>query len=52
MEYFDLRLKAPFTAIVAGPTSLGRTVLLKSLISNAHDVCVPPLKEIIYCYGI
>ena len=46
MEYFDLRLKAPFTAIIAGPTSSGKTVLLKSLISNAHDVCVPLPKKL------
>ena len=52
MERFDLRLKAPFTAIVAGPTSSGKTILLKSLIANASEVCNPPPKEIIYCYGV
>jgi len=52
MESFDIRLKSPFTAIVAGPTGSGKTHLLSRLISNAHIVSNPPPKEIIYCYGV
>lgn len=52
MSTYDLRLKSPFTAIIAGPTGSGKTHLLSSLIKRANDVCFPPPKEIIYCYGV
>lgn len=51
-ETFDLRLKSPFTAIVAGPTGSGKSYLLKRLIDNAGNSCSPPPAEIIYCYGV
>jgi len=52
METYDLRLKSPFTAIVAGPTGSGKTFLLSSLIKKAKEVSFPEPKEIIYCYGV
>jgi energy-coupling factor transporter ATP-binding protein EcfA2 len=52
MESFDLRLKSPFTAIIAGPTASGKTHLLRSLIANVNDVCDHPPEEVIYCYGV
>ena len=52
METFDLRLKSPFTALLAGPTGSGKTQLIASLIAKADDVCDTLPKEIIYCYGV
>ena len=52
MEIFDLRLKAPSTAVVAGPTGSGKKRLHASLIANVVQVCYPPPREIIYCYGV
>ena len=52
METFDLRLKSPFTALLAGPTGSGKTQLIASLIAKAGDVCDTLPKEIIYCYGV
>ena len=48
----DARLKSPFTALVAGPTGSGKTVLVANLIKKAATVSTPPLREIIYCYGV
>ena len=47
----DVRLKSPFTAIVAGPTGSGKTRMLTRLIMSAAEVADPPPAEIIYCYG-
>lgn len=46
-----LTLKHPFTGIVAGPTSCGKTVWIFKLIENAASMIEPPPKEIVYCYG-
>ena len=48
----DARLKAPFTALVSGPTGSGKTVLIANLIKQARHVATPPPDEIIYCYGV
>ena len=47
----DVRLKTPFTAVVAGPTGSGKTELLFNLIRNSDRVCTSPPVEIVYCYG-
>ena len=47
----DIRLKHPFTAVVAGPTGSGKTRLLMRLIKSAKWMSVNPPEEIIYCYG-
>ena len=48
----DARLKSPFTALVAGPTRSGKTVLVAKRIKKAAVVAKPPPREIIYCYGV
>lgn len=48
----DIRLKSPFTAMLAGPTGSGKTELIKRLIYISQEVSTPPPSEIIYCYGI
>lgn len=47
----DMRLKSPFTSMIAASTGSGKTWLMKRLIDAAHDVCTDPPVEIIYCYG-
>ena len=46
----DVRLRLPFTAVVAGLTGSGKTTLLKRLIELRHHVSNPSLVEVIYCY--
>ena len=47
----DMRLQAPFTAVLAGPTGSGKTQLLIKLIQKSQLISNPPPEEIIYCYG-
>lgn len=46
-----LPLMHPFTAIVAGPTSCGKTAFVFRLIDNAKSMIDPPPSKIVYCYG-
>jgi len=46
-----LTLKHPFTCIVAGPTSCGKTQFVFRLIDNAECMIDPPPCKIVYCYG-
>ena len=46
-----LRFKHPFTAIVAGPTSCGKTRFVFRLVDNAIQMIDPPPSKIVYCYG-
>jgi len=46
-----LHLQHPFTAIVAGPTSCGKTRFVFRLIDNVSRMIDPPPTRIVYCYG-
>lgn len=46
-----ITLVHPFTAIVAGPTSCGKTAFVFRLIENVARMIDPPPTKIIYCYG-
>ena len=46
-----LTFKHPFTAIVAGPTSCGKTVFVFRLIDHVSKMIDPPPSKIVYCYG-
>ena len=48
---FDPRLQGPFTMIVAGPTSCGKSQLVLDLIKNADTLIHPRVKDITYCYS-
>ena len=48
---FDPRLRGPFTCIVAWPTGCGKTQLIFKLIQNADQLKMPPVQQIVYCYG-
>ena len=47
----SLAFKHPFTAIVAGPTSCGKTRFVFRLIEHASRMIDPPPDKIVYCYG-
>jgi len=45
-----LLLRHPFTAIVAGPMSCGKTRFLFRLIDHVSQMIDPPSSRIVYCY--
>lgn len=47
----DPRLKHPFTCVVAGPSSSGKTQFVFRLIRHADRLVDPPPEKIVYCYG-
>lgn len=47
----DPRWKHPFTCIVAGPTSCGKTHFVSRMIENAGTMIYPPPENIIWYYG-
>ena len=52
LEERDIRLKSPFTSILAGPSSSGKTFAIKEIIARRKTICTDPPDEIIYCYGM
>ena len=47
-----LKLKHPFTCIVAGPSGSGKTVFTTRLIENAKDMIEPAPDRVLWCYGV
>ena len=47
-----LKLKHPFTCIVAGPSGSGKTVFTTRLIENARDMIEPAPDRVLWCYGV
>ena len=47
-----LKLKHPFTCIVAGPSGSGQTVFTTRLIENAKILIEPAPERILWCYGV
>jgi hypothetical protein len=47
----DYRLKHPFTCIVAGPTSCGKTSFVQSLLENVLSMVDPSPENVIWCHG-
>jgi len=45
------KLHHPFTSVVAGPTSCGKSAWVLRLIDNAREMIEPPPARIYYCYG-
>jgi hypothetical protein len=48
---FDPRLQSPFTMLIAGPTSCGKSHLVFDIISNAQALITPQVHDITYCYS-
>ena len=51
-DTIDPRFMHPFTAIVAGPSSLGKSMFCMRLIRNAGECIAPPPERIMYCYSV
>ena len=47
----DVRLKHPFTAIVAGPTGCGKSTFVKTLIAKKEEMITPVPRKIVWHYG-
>jgi hypothetical protein len=47
----EVGLRHPFTAVVSGPTSCGKTVFVFKLIDNMKEMITPTPSKVIYCYG-
>lgn len=47
----DVRIKHPFTGIIAGPTGCGKTSLLLKILRNLPSVVNVNFSNIIWCYG-
>ena len=53
MDYIaDTRLRHPFTMVIAGPSSAGKSRFCFRLIANAREVINHPPEKIVYCYGV
>ena len=51
-DTIDPRFIHPFTAIIAGPSSSGKSIFCMRLIRNAQECIAPPPERIVYCYSI
>ena len=49
---FDPRLQSPFTMLIAGPTSCGKTRLVFEIIENVKTLVIPEVHDITYCYSV
>ena len=47
----DVRLKHPFTAIVAGPTGCGKSTFVKTLSAKKEEMIYPVPSRIVWHYG-
>ena len=47
----DPRWKHPFTAVISGPTSCGKSVFVKRFIQHLSEMVTPIPDEVIYCYS-
>ena len=48
---FDARLKHPFSMIISGPSSSGKTYFVKNVIEHASQVISHPIENIVYIYS-
>ena len=50
-KLIDARLRSPFTGVISGPTSSGKTQLVMRLITMRNQVSTASPVDVIYCYG-
>ena len=51
-DTIDPRFMHPFTAIIAGPSSSGKSMFCMRLIRNARECIASPPERIVYCYSV
>ena len=44
--------KHPFTSMVAGPTSSGKTVIVSKIIKHIDSLVDKKIERIVYCYSL
>ena len=47
----DPRWKTPFTCLIAGSTSSGKSVWVKEFITHLSEMTYPVPDEVVWCYG-
>ena len=47
----DPRWQHPFTCVIAGPTSCGKTQWVMNFLNNVSEMVYPPVSHIVYSYG-
>ena len=52
LDTIDPRFIHPFTAIIAGPSSSGKSMFCMRLIRNAKECIVPPPERTVYCFSV
>lgn len=48
----DLRFKHPFSALICGPSSSGKSFFVEKFLNNVELMCDTKFKEIIWCYAV
>ena len=51
-ERVCLPFRAPFTCIISGPTSCGKSVFAQRLVRNSHVMIEPKPDKILWCFSI
>ena len=52
LDTIDPRFIHPFTAIIAGPSSLGKSMFCMRIIRIAQECIAPPPERIVFCYSV
>ena len=47
----DVRLRHPATFMVAGPTMVGKSYMVRDLIRKRQEIFTAPIDVVIWCYG-
>ena len=48
----DIKLIHPFSLIISGPTSTGKSTLLFQILENLHENTKPIIQKVVYIYGV
>ena len=48
----EARFQNPVTVLVAGPTSSGKTFLVRRMLEHSWDLFIDPPQRILWCYGV
>ena len=48
----ELKLHTPFSMIISGPTSSGKSKMLFEMIDNLPNNTSPPIEKVVFIYGV